>query len=151
MNKKILTLCVVYTDTHILLGMKKHGFGEGRWNGFGGKVEEGETIEKAALRELLEETGLDTAILRKRGILRLIGETKNPLEVHLFSADSFMGEPRETDEVTPQWFFHADIPYNFMWPDDKHWLPLVLGGKNIEGTFHFKDTAELFSYEVKEV
>ncbi|CAN0403706.1 unnamed protein product, partial [Ectocarpus sp. 8 AP-2014] len=42
----------------ILLGMKKRGFGEGKWNGFGGKVESGESVEEAAKRELMEEAGL---------------------------------------------------------------------------------------------
>ena len=41
--------------------MKKRGFGEGKWNGFGGKVEEGETILQAALRELKEECGASVA------------------------------------------------------------------------------------------
>ncbi len=43
--KTILTLCLIVDDGRILLGMKKRGFGAGRWNGFGGKVEEGESIE----------------------------------------------------------------------------------------------------------
>jgi 8-oxo-dGTP diphosphatase/2-hydroxy-dATP diphosphatase len=38
--------------------MKKRGFGKGKWNGFGGKVEEGECIEDSAIRELEEECGL---------------------------------------------------------------------------------------------
>jgi hypothetical protein len=38
--KKILTLCVPINDGKVLLGMKKRGFGAGRWNGFGGKMEE---------------------------------------------------------------------------------------------------------------
>ena len=38
--------------------MKKRGFGKGKWNGFGGKVEEGECIEDSAVRELEEECGL---------------------------------------------------------------------------------------------
>ena len=45
MNKKIMTLCCIYNNGRILLGMKKRGFGAGRWNGFGGKVHDGETIE----------------------------------------------------------------------------------------------------------
>ena len=47
---KLLTLAFVKTPTNILLGYKKRGFGMGRWNGFGGKVEVGETIEGAAKR-----------------------------------------------------------------------------------------------------
>jgi 8-oxo-dGTP pyrophosphatase MutT (NUDIX family) len=35
--------------------MKKRGFGEGRWNGVGGKVEPGESIEAALIREAKEE------------------------------------------------------------------------------------------------
>lgn len=48
--KKLLTLVFIQEQTRILLGLKKRGFGQGLWNGFGGKVEKGETIEKAALR-----------------------------------------------------------------------------------------------------
>ena len=36
--------------------MKKRGFGEGKYNGFGGKIKDKETIEAAAIRELYEET-----------------------------------------------------------------------------------------------
>ena len=56
--KKILTtLCIIHQHPRVLLGMKKRGFGVGRWNGFGGKVQREETIEDAAKRELREEAG----------------------------------------------------------------------------------------------
>ena len=51
-SNKVLTLLFVRSLDKILLGYKKNGFGEGRWNGFGGKVEIGETIEAAAKRYL---------------------------------------------------------------------------------------------------
>ena len=38
--KKLLTLTIIYQHPKVLLGMKKRGFGAGRWNGFGGKVED---------------------------------------------------------------------------------------------------------------
>src|SRR4051812_15618106 len=56
--RKILTLCIIHQPPRVLLGMKKIGFGAGHWNGFGGKVEVGETIEQAARREVLEEAGI---------------------------------------------------------------------------------------------
>jgi hypothetical protein len=34
--KKILTLCIVQQGDKVLSGMKKRGFGEGRWNGSSG-------------------------------------------------------------------------------------------------------------------
>ena len=50
LGNKILTLAFVRRHGEILLGFKKRGFGAGKWNGFGGKVEAGETIEDAAKR-----------------------------------------------------------------------------------------------------
>ena len=152
-DKKILTLCVVYDEKRILLGMKKRGFGMGRWNGFGGKVEKGETIEQAAHRELKEEAGITARDLKKRGMLHFsfADNSTGPLEVHVFTANSFAGDPKESDEMNPQWFSHANIPYNTMWPDDKHWLPKVLAGKNVKGVFHFKDADTILKMDIREV
>lgn len=47
---KIMTLMFVLDSGRVLLGMKKRGFGVGRWNGFGGKVQAGETVEEGAIR-----------------------------------------------------------------------------------------------------
>ena len=41
----------------ILLGRKKRGMGYGKWNGFGGKMEIGESMREC-VRELFEECGL---------------------------------------------------------------------------------------------
>lgn len=49
-KNKLLTLVLVHNPKQILLGMKKRGFGVGRWNGFGGKVEPNETIVEGARR-----------------------------------------------------------------------------------------------------
>ena len=46
--------------------MKKRGFGANRWNGYGGKTNEGESLEDAAIRELEEETGYHTARIVER-------------------------------------------------------------------------------------
>jgi 8-oxo-dGTP diphosphatase/2-hydroxy-dATP diphosphatase len=49
--RKVFTLALIFREdfSQVLLGMKKRGFGEGKWNGFGGKLDLGETIEQAAL------------------------------------------------------------------------------------------------------
>lgn len=51
-QNKQLTLVFVIEKSRILLGFKKRGFGVGRWNGFGGKVEKQESIEEAAKRRV---------------------------------------------------------------------------------------------------
>lgn len=149
--KKVLTLCVVHNDTHILLGMKKKGFGEGRWNGFGGKVEKGESVEDAAKRELEEEAGITPSDMKKRGVLnfKFRGDPET-LEVHVFSASNFEGDPRESSEMKPKWFLHKNIPYDKMWPDDKHWLPVLFRGKNFQGNFYFRDNNTLLRQKIKE-
>ena len=57
---KLLTLVVVRDrgGRRVLLGKKLRGFGAGYFNGFGGKVEAGESVVEAAHRELQEEAGV---------------------------------------------------------------------------------------------
>ena len=62
METKITTLVVVHQGNKILLGMKKRGFGAGRWNGFGGKLHDGETVEQAAKREIFEEASITVSL-----------------------------------------------------------------------------------------
>ena len=40
----------VASDGRILLGRKRRGMGYGKWNGFGGKIEAGETMRECAAR-----------------------------------------------------------------------------------------------------
>jgi mutator protein MutT len=125
----------------ILLGMKKRGFGQGRWNGFGGKVLPGETIEQAALRELQEEVGIKPVEMISRGVITYSfnAEPEKLLPVHMFEITEFTGEPYESEEMRPQWFKEKDIPYDHMWSSDSIWLPEFLKGGVLEGRFHFKD------------
>ena len=53
---KISTLCFLVKDNQILLAMKKRGFGEGKWNGVGGKVNPGETIERNNQRQPVDRS-----------------------------------------------------------------------------------------------
>ncbi len=136
--KKLLTLCMVCGDGEILLGLKKRGFGEGRWNGFGGKVEEGETIEAAAIRELREEAGIESKAHKKVGVLNFSFENDPKiLEVHIFKVTDFEGSPVESEEMKPQWFKFDEIPFSQMWSDDEQWVPLLLSDKLFKGNFLF--------------
>ena len=129
---------MVCRDGEILLGMKKRGFGAGRWNGFGGKLEEGESIESAAARELKEEADIEAGGMEKVGILEFsFLHDPKLLEVHVFKITDFTGEPIETEEMRPQWFAFDHIPFHQMWSDDEFWLPLLLDGKKFKGRFLF--------------
>lgn len=151
-KKKVLTLCLLYTDTHVLLGKKKRGFGVGRWNGFGGKVEAGETIEEAARREFREEAGIEIHALEKAGLVDFEFEG-NPeiLEVHIFRAREYQGELTESDEMAPQWFPRDEIPFAEMWPDDPHWMPLFFAEKKFKGRFLFGEGDSILEKNIEEV
>ena len=156
--KKILTLCVPISDGKVLLGMKKRGFGAGRWNGFGGKMEEGETIEQATLRELYEEVGIKDGELSKAGVLEFSFENDEKIiQVHIFKLLDFFDKPIETEEMKPQWFLFNEIPFSQMWSDDEYWFPLLLSGKLFEGEFLFdrpsdaEYSAKILSERLEEV
>ena len=137
-------------EDRILLGYKKRGFGGNRWNGFGGKVEEGESIEEAAKREALEECSLEILSLEKRAIHTFSFQDKEDiLEVHTFWVNRWIGEPQETEEMRPQWFAHKDIPYPAMWPDDEIWLPDFLEGKYLKTKFLFGENDCVLQYDVQ--
>lgn len=149
--KKIQTLLIVHKHPYILLGMKKRGFGAGKWNGFGGHVEDGEEIIDAAIRELYEEAGILARNPEKFGVLEFVFPDGKILEVHFFRADDFYGEPTESEEMAPKWFRINEIPYSDMWPDDKHWMPLFLDGKKFNGKFVFNENNNITDFELNTV
>lgn len=150
--KKILTLCLIRKDDEVLLGMKKRGHGEGRWNGFGGKLLDGESIMDAALRELEEESGLKLLDIEKCGVVTFSYEHVNEImEVHVFKGSNFVGEPKETEEMRPQWFGVNEIPFDSMWPDDKHWFPCFLDNKFFKGDFYFSDYDTIREHKINEI
>lgn len=146
------TLCLITEGDRVLLGMKKRGFGEGKWNGFGGKLEPGETIEQAAFRELQEEAGVSCARMTKVGVLDFTFMTGDaPFEVHVFHGHGLIGEPQETDEMRPQWFAKDEIPFDEMWADDRHWFPWFWEGRSFTGRFVFEDLATIVEHGLRQV
>lgn len=148
-----LLFLVKEDSKEVLLAMKKRGFGEGKWNGVGGKIEEGETVEQAVIREAQEEIGVGIEVknLVKKGEIAFVFAMPNGthLLVHVFTTNVWEGTPSESEEMEPEWFSFDTVPYERMWIDDPHWLPQMLSGKNIQARFEFNtDGSAILSQEV---
>ncbi len=137
--RKVVTLLFLVKNDEILLAMKKRGFGKGKWNGAGGKVEPNETIEQAMLRETAEEICVTPTEYVKVAVNTFLMPGADDIECHTYVARSWEGEPTETEEMAPKWFKQTNIPYENMWQDDTFWLPAVLSGKKLKTRFIFDE------------
>lgn len=154
MKKIETTLLLLKKEDEILLAMKKRGFGEGKFNGVGGKIKNDESQVSAMIRETNEEIGVTPTKYEKTGVLDFIefdkGEKLNVV-MNLFVATEWTGTPTESEEMRPKWFNVKEIPYDKMFNDDKYWLPLVLEGKKIDAYFEFDEKWNLISKRIDEV
>jgi len=141
------TLLFIVREEKILLIHKKRGFGAGKINGPGGKVDPGETPLESALRETFEELGIKPLGTEASGELHFQFRDGFSLHCTVFLAHDFEGEPQETDEALPFWISLDAIPYDKMWADDRYWLPLLIRGARFTGFFEF-DGEQLLHHKV---
>jgi mutator protein MutT len=154
METKIATLLFLQRRNEILLAMKKRGFGAGRWNGVGGKVESGETIEQALVRECREEISVTPLVYHKvaeHEFTEFHDGAQKRMLVQTFLCSEWEGEPAESEEMAPQWFNVSNIPYEQMWSDDPYWLPQILGDKKVRTHFVLDEHDKLVEHVVTEV
>jgi len=143
------TLLFVIRDDQVLLIRKKRGLGAGKINGPGGKLDDGETWQQAATREVEEELRITPLDVRERGELRFQFVDGYSIDVRVFSATDYEGTPTETEEAIPLWFPLDAVPYEEMWADDILWLPMVFAGKSFAGRFIFEKDSML-DHEIAE-
>jgi 8-oxo-dGTP diphosphatase len=120
----------------VLIALKKEKIGKDCWNGYGGGIEKGETPEKAALRELAEESG---AIglpedLEKVAILFITNVTTQGVsfltKLHVYTLSRWTGEIQETKKMAnPRWFSSDRLPLGSMMPADPYWVPRIVRGE----------------------
>jgi len=151
-KEKVCTLLFLRRDNEILLAMKKRGFGANRYNGVGGKVDPGETIEQALIRECQEEINVTPTSYRQvaeHDFIQNEGDDPWRMYVHVYMCDQWQGEPVETEEMAPEWFDISKIPYDKMWQDDEYWLPQVLAGDKVFGKFTFDENDAMLTHDIK--
>ena len=143
------SLLFISREREVVLIHKKRGFGKGKINGPGGRIESGETPRQGAIREVQEEICVTPTDVEECG--ELFFQFQDGFSIHgvVFRADRFEGELGETEEADPFWVSHDEIPYDRMWADDVYWLPLVLAGRRFTGRFLF-DGEVMLEHHVEE-
>lgn len=123
------TLVYLLKGAHVLLAMKKRGFGANLWNAPGGKIEFGETAKLAAIRETKEEVGVTPQLDAPIGEILYHDKVHGSWKVTVFRTEEFIGEAIESEEMKPQWWPIDAIPFEQMWPGDDQWVPHVMANK----------------------
>ncbi len=126
---KLTTLCYVRTKTHTLMlhrVKKDRDIHRGKWNGLGGKMEQGETPEECAIREIYEESGLTvTAPILKGLLLFPMFDGIEDWFAFVYIAYDFSGELRESDEGALSWIPHPKLLDLPLWAGDHSFLPFL--------------------------
>ncbi|HLP86450.1 MAG TPA: NUDIX domain-containing protein [Candidatus Paceibacterota bacterium] len=148
--KTVMTLCILRKEEDLLMGMKKLRLGAGYYNGYGGKLDKGETLEECIVREVKEECGLNLVEFEKRGVMTF--ENPDGLnEVHIYEGISWVGDIIETDEMTPVWLKISNLPYNKMWESDKIWHPYFFERIPFEGWLVFDENHKVLDFEMVKI
>ncbi len=105
---KLATLCYLRKDGKTLMihrNKKEGDMHKDKWNGLGGKLEDGETPEECAIREVKEESGLDCKNPKLKGFLTFPGSHEEVTwNVFVFVIEDFSGEMvSDTPEGTLEW------------------------------------------------
>lgn len=120
---------MVLKDGRVLLGRRNDDpekadsllHGEGQWTMPGGKLGFGESLQDAARRELLEETGLKSNGLELMSVTNDIARDAHFVTIG-FLCREFKGEPKsmEPEEITEwRWFPLDALPENMFSPTRK--------------------------------
>ncbi len=134
------TVCFPINDRgEALIGRKTRIIGIGLYNGPGGGIEDGETIDKATVREVREEINIliDPRHLERRAVVychnyKKDGVTPFDCKLYVSVAPVWVGTPRPSDELIDLcWVASRNLLVYEMMAGDRDWVPQVLMGKTL--------------------
>ena len=123
------TLCYIESAGSYLMlyrNKKQHDPNGGKWIGVGGKFRENEGPVDCVKREVREETGLELAEPKLRGIVTFVSDIYETEQMCLFTADRFAGTLADNcDEGELRWIPKAETPTLNIWEGDRIFLELL--------------------------
>jgi 8-oxo-dGTP diphosphatase len=101
---------IVVTDDELLLIRRGHGPGAGEWSVPGGRVEGGEMLAEAVVREVAEETGLEAVCGPLVGVAERIHDDRHFVILDFHVTVLERQEPTAGDDaVEARWVPLADV------------------------------------------
>jgi 8-oxo-dGTP diphosphatase len=150
---KLATLCYVINkksnSTLMIHRVKKENdYHQGKWNGLGGKFEQGESPEECATREIKEESGLTVKSITMKGFITFpMFDGKEDWYVFLFVTDDFEGELIDSNEGDLAWIPNEKLTEINLWDGDKIFISWLFKDKFFSAKFNYKN-GEFIDYEV---
>ena len=139
---KIGTLCYINNGKETLMLhriKKKNDIHEGKWNGLGGKLIDGESPEECVVREVKEESGLDIKNPILKGILTFPKfDEVDDWMVFVFVSNEFSGELSECDEGVLEWIDNEKVMNLNLWDGDKIYMKWLTGHSFFSAKFIYK-------------
>lgn len=142
---KLATLCYLKKDGKTLMLhriKKENDMHEGKYNGLGGKFEEGETPEECAAREVFEESGLTAKNLILKGVITFPAFAKGEdWYVFVFVIDKFEGEMTVSCEGNLDWVDDSRLLNLNLWAGDKIFLKWLEQDRFFSAKFTYENGA----------
>jgi 8-oxo-dGTP diphosphatase len=147
----LTTLCYIRSKGRTLMlhrVKKAHDVNKGKWNGLGGKFENGETPEQCAIREVKEESGFTIRNPILRGILTYPEFIRGQDEyVFLYTATDFEGKLiDDCPEGDLEWIEDNRLLDLNLWEGDRLFLKWIDQKPFFSGCFTYKGE-QLMQYQ----
>ena len=142
---KLATLCYVIdkeeNKTLMLHRIKKENdYHEGKWNGLGGKFEQGESPEECAIREVEEESGLKMIEPKMQGFITFpLFDGKDDWYVFVFTSHKFEGKQIDSNEGVLEWIPNNKVTSLNLWDGDKIFMGWLYDDKFFSAKFNYEN------------
>jgi len=124
----------------LLRNKKKNDIHQGKWNGLGGKLSDGESPEECVVREVFEESGLTITEPSLRGILTFPNFSKGEdWYVFVYAVNRFRGSLIESNEGHLEWIDNDKLLDLNLWQGDYYFLQALNEGTFFSGKFLYKN------------
>jgi len=140
---KLATLCYIRKNGKTLMihrVKKENDYHKGKWNGIGGKFDQGETPEECVIREVKEETGLIIRSPHLYGLLTFpLFDGKDDWYVFVYTAENFDGELIDSDEGNLAWIPNEKLVELNLWDGDQIFLPWLFQDRFFSAKFIYEN------------